>query len=214
MQEENFQHEDLICVKVDKVYDWIMKENTFDISPTGEITFPGVTDMTDLTNAMVECEVTPATTNPVEILNREDRQLCVDGMDLCLQQLTLRKNFIATLIVTLPTGEVYRSSAIPTSRNEMATLCAPEGTDVEITFTELNCFVMSTGTLIAGIGTITFSDLTISVTTCQSIQSTYPVTVEIVADFCEPREDFVTGCVAPVHPPQCPYLFPDHKHCH
>lgn len=216
MQEENFDHQELICVKVDKVYDWIMKENTFEIYPKNPVSFPGVTQTTVLKDATVECEVTPATTNPVEILNRQNRQLCIDGMDICLQELTLRKNFVATIIVTLPTGEVYKSAKFPTSRNEKATLCAPEGTDVEITFTELDCFVMSQGTLIAGTGTITFSDLVIAVSTCQSIQSTYPVTVELMADFCEPREDFVTGCVAPVSPPQCPYLFPDHhhKHCH
>lgn len=208
MEEEKFDHQELICVNVDKVYDWIMKENTFDIFPTGVISFPGVTEATPLANATIECEVTPANSNPVEILSREDRQLCVDGMDLCLQQLTLRKNFLATLIVTLPTGESFRSAEIPTSRNEMVTLCAPEGTDVEITFTELACFVMSTGTPIAGEGTITFSDLAISISTCQSIQSTYAVTVEVMAGYCEPREDFVTGCQSPVYPPKCPYLFP------
>lgn len=215
MQEENYEQQDLICVNVDKVYDWIMKENTFEIFPTGRIAFPGVTETTALTNATVECEVTPTATNPVEILNRENRQLCIDGMDICLQELTLRKNFTVTIIVTLPTGEIFRSASVPTSRNEKATLCAPDGTDVEITFTELDCFVVSSGSLIASAGGITFSNLVISVSTCQSIQSTYPVTVEIMADFCEPREDFVTGCVAPVSPPQCPYLFPDHhRHCH
>lgn len=214
MEEEKRGHEEFICVNVDKVYDWIMKENTFDIFPTGVISFPGVTDTTMLTNATVACEVTPANANPVEILSREDRHLCVDGMDLCLQQLTLRKNFLVTLLVTLPTGEAFRSAEIPTSRNEIVTLCAPEGTDVEITFTELACFVMSSGTLIAGTGTITFSDLAVSVSTCQSIQSTYPVTVEVMAGYCEPREDFVTGCQTPIDPPECPYLFPNHKHCH
>lgn len=214
VQEENMDHQELICVKVDKVYDWIMKENTFEFSPTDAVSFPGVTDMTNLMNANVSCEVVPAASNPVEILNRENRQLCVDGVDVCLQQLTLRKNFSATLIVTLPTGEIYKSASILVSRNEMVTLCAPEGTDVEITFTELVCFIMSSGTLIAGAGTIKFSDLSISVTTCQSIQSTYPVTVEVMAGYCEPREDFVTGCGAPVHPPQCSYLFPDNNYCH
>lgn len=214
MQEENYDHQELVCVKVDKVYDWIMRESTFDIFPGGTISFPGVTATTDLTNATVECEVTPAATNPVEILHREDRKLCIDGMDVCLQQLTIRKNFSMTIIVTSATGQIYRSAIISNAQNEKVTLCAPEGTDVEITFTELTCFVTSTGSLIAGVGTITFAGLTTSVTTCQSIQSTYPATLEIFAGFCEPREDFAVGCGTPVHPPQCPHLFPDNKHCH
>lgn len=214
MQEQKFDDRELICINVDKVYDWIVRENTFDIFPTGPISFPGVTTTTVLTNATVECEVVPAATNPIEILNRENRQLCIDGDDVCLQQLTIRKNFLLTIIVTLPTGTIYRSATIPASRNEIVTLCAPEGTDVELTFTELNCFISSTGMLTAGTGTITFTSLVISVSTCQSIQSTYPVTVELCAEFCEPREDFLTGCAAPVHPPQCPSLFPDQRHCH
>lgn len=214
MQEESFDHEELICVKVDKVYDWIMKENTFDIFPTGEIEFHGVHPSTDLKRAFVECEVTPNRVNPVEILNREDQQFCIDGEDICLQKLTLRTNFLVTLTVVLPHGEVFKSKKIRTSRNQMVTLCAPKGTDVEITFSELDCFVMSTGKLEAHYGKIEFSDLAISIKACQSIQSTYPTTVEIVAGHCAPREDFITGCRAPVHPPECPYVFPDHKHCH
>lgn len=214
VQEKISDERELICINVDKVYDWIVKENSFDIFPTGPIAFPGVTTGTVLTNATVECEVVPAAENPIEILNRENRQLCVDGMDVCLQQLTIRKNFSVTLVVTTTAGTIFRSSLIPASRNEMVTLCAPEGTDVEITYTELDCFLSSTGTLIAGTDTITFSAPVISVSTCQSIQSTYPVTVELFTEFCQPREDFIAGCAPPVHPPQCPSLFPDRHPCH
>lgn len=214
MQEKMFEDKELLCINVDKVYDWIVRENTFDIFPTGPITFPGVTADTVLTDATVSCEVVPATLNPIEILSRENRDLSVDGMNVCLQQLTIRKNFTLTIVVTLPTGIIFRSAGIPASRNELVTLCAPDGTDVEITFTELDCFLSSTGTLIAGVGTITFGALVVSVATCQSIQSTYPVTIELVADFCEPREDFLTACSAPTHPQQCPIVFPDNKHCH
>ena len=215
VQENKCEEKELICINVDKVYDWIVRENTFDIFPAGPISFPGVTADTVLTGATVTCEVLPAAANPIEILNRENRQLCIDGVDVCLQQLTIRKNFTLTIVVTLPSGTIFRSGGIPASRNELVTLCAPEGTDVEITFTELDCFVSSTGTLIADAGTITFSALVISVATCQSIQSTYPVTIEMEADFCEPREDFITACSAPIHPPQCPDVFPDNNHhCH
>ncbi|HWI49157.1 MAG TPA: hypothetical protein VNU45_13135 [Rummeliibacillus sp.] len=200
--------QELICINVDKVYDWIVKEMSFDISPTGPITFPGVTPTTDLTGAIVTCNVVPATTNPIVILSRENRQFSIDGSTVCLQQLNIQKNFILTIVVTLPNGTRFTSSAIPVSRCEQVTLCAPKGTDVEILFTDLDCFVCTTGTLTAGAGTITFSALTITVSVCQSIQSTFPVTVEFLATFCEPRAELPFSCPAAVRPQQCPTIFP------
>ncbi|MBE1556783.1 hypothetical protein [Sporosarcina limicola] len=216
MQEKKPCHgQELICINVDKVYDWIVKEKSFDISPTGAISFPGITPTTSLVGATVTCEVTPAASNPIVILHREDRPFCIDGKTVCLQQLNIQKNFVVTIIVTLPNGTMFRSSHIPVSRCEQVTLCAPEGTDVEITYTELNCFVCTTGTLTPGTGTITFSALTISVATCQSIQSTFPVTVEFLADYCEPRDDLPTACPPPIRPQQCSVVFPDvGKCCH
>lgn len=206
--------QELICINVDKVYDWIVKEQSFDFFSAAPVTFPGVTATTPLAGATVTCEVIPTATNPVVIQNRENRDFCIDGKTVCLQQLTIQKNFSLTLFVTLTTGTVLTSAVIPISRCEHITLCAPEGTDVEITFTDLDCFVCQTGTLVAGAGTITFSALNVSIETCQSIQSTFPVTVEFLADFCEPREDLPTACPAPSRPRQCPAVFPDFGHGH
>ncbi|KEK11369.1 hypothetical protein EP18_12495 [Lysinibacillus sphaericus] len=202
------QAQELICINVDKVYDWIVKEMSFDISPTGAITFPGVTAATDLTGAIVTCRVIPAATNPIVILNRENRQFSIDGSTVCLQHLNIQKNFILTIIVTLPNGTMFTSAEIPVSRCEQVTLCAPKGTDVEILYTDLDCFVCTTGTLTAAAGAITFSALTITVAVCQSIQSTFPVTVEFLATFCEPRADLPFTCPTAVRPQQCPVIFP------
>ncbi|MEA0552558.1 hypothetical protein U1P98_19595 [Lysinibacillus irui] len=202
------QAQELICINVDKVYDWIVKEMSFDISPTGPITFPGVTAATDLTGAIVTCRVIPAATNPIVILNRENRQFSIDGSTVCLQHLNIQKNFVLTIVVTLPTGAVFTSADIPVSRCEQVTLCAPKGTDVEILYTDLDCFVCTTGTLTAAAGAITFSALTITVAVCQSIQSTFPVTVEFLATFCEPRADLPFSCPTAVRPQQCPVIFP------
>ncbi len=210
MQENMPSHDrELICINVDKVFDWIVKEMSFDISPTGPITFPGVTPTTVLTGATVTCRVIPAATNPIVILNRENRQFSIDGSTVCLQHLNIQKNFILTIVVTLPTGTVFTSTEIPVSRCEQVTLCAPKGTDVEILFTDLDCFVCTTGTLTAGTGTITFSALTITVSVCQSIQSTFPVTVEFLATFCEPRADLPFSCPTAVRPKQCSLIFPN-----
>ncbi|WKT76242.1 hypothetical protein [Lysinibacillus fusiformis] len=202
------QAQELICINVDKVYDWIVKEMSFDISPTGAITFPGVIATTDLTGAIVTCRVIPAATNPIVILNRENRQFSIDGSTVCLQHLNIQKNFILTIVVTLPNGTMFTSTEIPVSRCEQVTLCAPKGTDVEILYTDLDCFVCTTGTLTAAAGAITFSALTITVAVCQSIQSTFPVTVEFLATFCEPRADLPFTCPTAVRPQQCPVIFP------
>lgn len=210
--QENFQipEQELICINVDKVYDWVMKENTFDYFPTTPVAFPGVTATTSLAGAIVSCEVTPATANPVVILRRENRQFTVDGNVVCLQQLTIQKNFTVVLVLTLPTGVIFRSSPIAVSRSEQVILCAPEGTDVTVTFTELDCFISSPGTFVPGAGVVTFTGLVVTVMTCQSIQSTYPVTVEFLADFCSPRADLAIGsCPLPARPAQCPAVYPD-----
>lgn len=205
-----FPDQELICINVDKVYDWVMKENTFDYLPTGPITFPGVTPTTPTTGANVTCEVTPATTTPVVILRRENRQVTVDGEVVCLQLLTIRKSFNVVFVLTLPTGVVFRSTPILVSRSEQVILCAPEGTDVTVTFTELDCFISSQGTFVPGTGTVTFTGLVVTIMTCQSIQSTYPVTVEFLADFCAPRADLAIGaCPLPVRPLQCPTIYPE-----
>jgi hypothetical protein len=212
-EEKPRDRKELICINVDKVYDWIVKEKTFDITQTGAIAFPGVTGATILTGATVTCEVVPAALDPVVILARENRPFCIDGKTVLLQQLNIQKNFVLTIFVTLPNGTIFPSAGIPVTRCEQVILCAPEGTDVTITYTDLDCFVCSTGTPVANIDSMTFSDLMVSVATCQSIQSTFPVTVEFLADFCEPRDEFPTTCPPPIRPQQCPAVFPDVGHC-
>ncbi|MGE7928648.1 hypothetical protein [Lysinibacillus xylanilyticus] len=198
-----------ICINVDKVFDWIVKEATFEFSPTGPLSFPTVAANTNLTGAVVTCNVVPRATNPVVILNRENRQFTIDGATVCLQNLTIQKNFTLTLVVTLPNGTMFTSNPITVSRCEQVTLCAPKGTDVEILFTDLDCFVCSVGgTPIAGAGTITFSALVVTISVCQSIQSTFPVTVEFLATFCEPRAELPFACPGVVRPAQCPAVFP------
>jgi hypothetical protein len=239
MQAKNLSGgQELICINVDKVYDWIVKERSFDfVLPTGNIVFaptasvPAPIGPTILTGAVVTCEVTPDPVNPIVIVDREDRPFVIDGTPVKLQQLNIRKNFVIRLCVTLADGTVLTSApSIPggtnasllLSRCEVVTMCAPEGTDVEITYTDLDCFICSPGVLTVGTGptapvpptpgipagSINIAGLTLSIVTCQSIQSTFPVTVEFLAEFCEPRDDLPTECPAPVRPLQCPVVFP------
>jgi hypothetical protein len=209
--------QELICINVDKVYDWIVKERSFDVTAPGTITFTPAASVPpgSITDAQISCEVTPDLTNPIVILGREDRPFIIDGVPVTLQQVNIQKNFIVTICVITSTGVVLTSTTpIPVTRCEQVTLCAPDGTDIEITYTDLDCFICSTGTLTGGTagtaaaGTITFSGLTISVVSCQSIQSTFPVTVEFLAEFCGPRDEFPIPCPAPIRPLQCPAVFP------
>ncbi|GGA38359.1 hypothetical protein [Psychrobacillus lasiicapitis] len=233
MQAKNLSGgQELICINVDKVYDWIVKERSFDfVLPTGNIVFtptagvPTGTAPTTLTGAVVTCEVTPDPVNPVIIVDREDRPFVIDGTPVTLQQLNIRKNFVIRLCITLADGTVLTSApsvvggtnaSLLISRCEVVTMCAPEGTDVEITYTDLDCFICTPGVLTVGTtatpgipaGSINIAGLTLSIVTCQSIQSTFPVTVEFLAEFCEPREELATECPAPIRPLQCPVIFP------
>ena len=210
MQENMPSHgREHICINVDKVYDWIVKELSFDISPSGAIAFPGVRPPIDFGGAVVTCKVTPAASNPIVILSRENRTFTIEGASVCLQHLNVQKTFDVTIIVTLPNGTVYKSAGIPVTRCEQVTLCAPKGTDVEITYTDLDCFVCTTGTLMATEGHIAFTALSITVAVCQSIQSTFPVTVEFAANYCEPRADLPFACSPTGRPKQCSVIFPN-----
>ena len=202
------EEKELICINVEKVYDWVVKEMSFEYTPTCPITFQGLAPATSLTGATVTCQVTPSTTNPVVVLSRENRHFTIDGTSVCLQQLSLQNNFDVTIYVTLPNGTMYTSDCFNISRCEHIVMNAPTGTNVDVTYTALNGFVCSTGTFTNNNGTITFDNLAISITVCQSIQSTFPVTVEFLADYCEPRADLPFSCPPPSRPKTNSLIFP------
>lgn len=205
------QERELICINVEKVFDWIVKDLSFEFSPNHPIKFPGLEkhDHEHLHGAVVTCHVVPAKNNPIVILNRENRTFTIDGNSVCLQQLTIQKNFMVTICITLQNGRSFTSEPFEISRCEHVVMCAPKGTNVEVTFTDLDCFVCSTGELhMHHDHEVKFSNLTISVAVCQSIQSTFPVTVEFLADYCEPRAELPFSCGPTVRPKNCSVVFP------
>ncbi|MBM7553620.1 hypothetical protein [Thalassobacillus pellis] len=209
MQAKNLSGgQELLCINTEKVYDWILNEANFELILTDEdlpIVDEEALTCDDIILDEVTCEVTPDPVTPFEELSREDRSFVIDGTLITLQLVTIRKNFVVTLTFPLVAGGADATAEFPFSRCEQVVLCAPTGTDIEITFTELDCFVCDFDCDVDG----TF-DAVINVRLCQSIQSTFDVTLEIVADFCEPREELpVPSCPAPTIPPQCPVLFPN-----
>ncbi|MER1986815.1 MAG: hypothetical protein ABS949_16550 [Solibacillus sp.] len=209
MHENNMPSQELICINVEKVYDWIVKDMSFEFSPTSPINFPGLPLGTSLTGARVTCQVVPDDVNPIVIMERENRNFTFDGTSVCLQQLTIQKNFIVTICLTLATGTMYTSTPFEISRCEHVVMCAPKGTNVDVTYTDLDCFVCSTGQpTVTAEGFVSFENLSLSVSVCQSIQSTFPVTVEFLADYCEPRADLPFACPPISRPSNCSVIFP------
>ncbi|MFA9556942.1 hypothetical protein ACERII_06550 [Evansella sp. AB-rgal1] len=194
--------QELLCINTTKVYDWIINEAEFDIT-LDDVDLPNDLDCDDIDS--VTCEVEPT---DYTVLSREDRPFVIDGTQVTLQQVLIQKSFDVTVIVTT-NGQEVEAGTFPFSRCEKVILCAPEGTDITIDYTDVDCFVCVFNCDDATPGASL--DLGITVRLCQSIQSTFPVTVELFADFCEPRESIqpiVSGCPEPIRPPQCPVLFP------
>ncbi|MCM3654505.1 hypothetical protein [Metabacillus litoralis] len=195
--------QELLCINTTKVYDWILNEASFDLTFIDEDLPVGLT-CDDITGP-VTCEVTPGIT---EVINREDREFVIDGVEIILQLVTLRKNFTVTFFFPTLTG--IEEASFTFSRCEQVVLCAPNGTDIDVTYTDVDCFICTFDCDPGDTAIDPSFDALVTVRLCQSIQSTFPVTLEIVADFCQPRDILPTpACPAPTMPPQCPVLFPE-----
>lgn len=216
MQENNIAGcQELLCINTEKVYDWILNESLFDLNlmdlhlPLNPNTGEHLT-CEDIDVDTVTCKVTPNCVEPISILSRVDQNFIIDGTEVTLQLVNIRKNFKVTVFVDLiselgeGTIEVCEAEF---TRCEQVVLCAPEGTDVDVYFTDLDCFVCT-----ATCDQMTHPnqlDITLQVRLCQSIQSTYDVTLEIIAEFCEPRDILpIAPCPTPSMPQQCPVIFP------
>ncbi|MDX8046612.1 hypothetical protein SH601_11525 [Gracilibacillus sp. S3-1-1] len=209
--------QELLCINTEKVYDWILNEATFDLNlPDLDLPINPVTGeqlgCDDIDLDTVTCTVTPAETDPIVVLSREDQVFIVDGEEVELQLVNIRKNFDVTICVNLVAefgGSLVEVGTAEFTRCEQVILCAPEGTDIDVSFTDLECFVCSaTCDTNPTTGTDEL-DVMVTVRLCQSIQSTFDVTLEVVADFCEPRDILAfPACPAPAIPAQCPVVFP------
>ncbi len=218
MQENLTGGQELLCINTEKVYDWIVNEANFDLAiddlelPLGPDGTQLECDDIDIDN--VTCTVTPAAIDPFVVLDRVDQEFVIDGAQVTLQLVNIRKNFEVTIFVNLGPeygGATVEVGTVEFSRCEQVILCAPEGTEVDVTFTDLDCFVCTANCDVTTTAdTIDELDVTVTVRICQSIQSTFPVTLEIVADFCQPRDMLpIPPCPAPTMPPQCPVIFPN-----
>jgi hypothetical protein len=209
--------QEVLCINTDKVYDWIVNEATFDLTlnnldlPVNPVT--GVQlECSDIDINSVTCTVAPAEVNPIEIVSRVDQDFVVNGEEVTLQIVTIRKNFVVTIFVDLVpalVGATVEVGSAEFTRCEQVILCAPEGTNINVSYTDLDCFVCTASCDPGTTTEVDELDVTVTVRLCQSIQSTYPVTLEITAEFCQPRDILpFPPCPTPTIPLQCPVVFP------
>lgn len=210
--------QELLCINTEKVYDWILNETSFDLNldnlelPVNPVTGAPL-ECEDIEQSSVTCSVSPAVIDPVVISGREDQIFVIDGEEVTLQFVTIRKSFDVTIYVSLVPelgGATVEVGTTSFERCEQVILCAPEGTEVNVSYTDLDCYVCSVN---CETGTTTEADelnVMVTVRLCQSIQSTYKVTLELEAYFCQPRDMLpFPSCPTPPMPPQCPVIFPN-----
>ncbi|UJW58364.1 hypothetical protein HXZ66_13560 [Bacillus sp. A116_S68] len=215
--------EELLCINAEKVYDWVILQASDSqnvlagaIDPLAVNICAGT--VTDLT---ARCFlVDPVTGDPLEpnaeidieeIGERETRRFIVDGKKVTLQRIS----FIKTLSVVVEfsgvdvtTPFVVQTQPITFEFPETVFLCAPEGTRLIVRVTDVECSANANC-----VGEV-LQSIDILLSLCQSVQSVADVTLEITADFCEPRDILIEQCVAPSIPKQCPSIFPAHHSKH
>lgn len=209
--------QELLCIETNKVYDWILNEASFDLNLSG-LALPinpnngAQLECADIDLNTVTCAISPADINPIEIVGREDQVFEMNGDVVTLQIVTIRKNFDVTLFVNLNQslgGNRVEVDTVTFTRCEQVILCAPEGTEVSVTYEDVSCFVCHTTCDPQSTTEVNELDAAVTVRICQSIQSTHPVTIEVIAEFCQPRDAIdLPPCPAPTIPLQCPVVFP------
>ena len=214
-EKDRYEGRNTLCVNVDKVYDWVIEESTGATSiPIGN--FP-ITIPATATNIQVRVILTDESGEPVplniplevtEPSPREDHQFTIDGNLVTLQRVSFTKTLFAVLEVggvDPDTGTQFLIASNPVEFTffESVFLCAPAGTTLVV---KISNFDYLTFVRRDAEDAITAFGLNIFI--CQSIQTIAPVTAELRANYCEPREQLSEQCGAPITPPDCSSVFP------
>ncbi|OIK09664.1 hypothetical protein [Bacillus sp. MUM 13] len=210
--------EELLCINAEKVYDWVILQNTRsqNILAAALGLDINVCAASSLSTRvfLVDAEGNPLPPNAeVTVLepgDREERTFVIDGALVTLERVTFLKTFFVAIefkgiLGTTPFVDVSKPIAIEIP--ESLFLCAPDGTRLAVRISDLECAVRLNCT--AG-PTPTLTSIDLTLTTCQSVQAVADVTIEVKAEFCQPRDILSEQCPTPAIPPQCPVLFPGH----
>ncbi len=205
-----------LCVNAEKVYDWVIEEGTG--STTLLASRLPVAIPADATNVQVKCILTDENGIPLpintqidvtEVAPREDRQFDLDGTIVTLQRVLFTKKIYIVLEISgvdSATGSQFFITSDPFppfNFTETEYLCAPPGTTLIVRISDFSC-----QTVVNRTETDAISGFGVSIFICQSIQVVAPVTIELSANFCVPRETLSEHCGNPRIPPQCPIIFP------
>jgi len=205
------------CIDADKVYDWIINQQTETVTNVDDWDFIPIQGgglnpcdaPVEIDN--VDCRILlgEGTDTECEVIDVEDMEVTLpDGEEVDLQLVTLQKTIEVELTFD-EGGQPFRATNTVTLPPEEVILCAPEGTEIDCRILDssncrafnLRCTDGSPEDFVA--------DLRLNI--CQSIQSFTNVKLEVLARFCQPREEIIapTACPVPLFPEQCPEIFPN-----
>lgn len=201
------------CINVQKIYDWVL------INADEIKTIPIPEENLDLINAALDAgaqlQVTGEITLPegvvTSIVSIVRRFVVIDGVEVevgCAQILKTVTIDITVTDVSTAEPTVVTTFTATTQLIERAGICFPQ----PFTADNVTIHVRSATAL-------TLSDVPIDgnflfeVVVCQDLQVETQVKLEVLARFCEPRDNTIvcgTGiiCEPPTFPPQCPQIFP------
>lgn len=207
---------EILCINTDKVYDWVILQNninnTFLAADLGALPV----DPCDpaVSNLRTNCYLVDAAGNPlppnreiavIETSDRQDRTFLVDNKQVLLQKVSFQSTIYVVVEISGLNGTtpfIEQTQPIAIEIPESIFLCAPEGTDLIVRLSDIECNV------VLNCAGTTLGNVDISLQLCQSVQAVTNVTVELPANFCEPREVFTEQCSTPIIPAQCPVVFP------
>lgn len=207
---------ELLCINAERVYDWVILQANINNNVSVADLGPLPVDPYDaaVSNLTTDCYLVDAFGNPLlpnavvdikEVGERQSRTFVIDGAQVALQKIS----FIKTVNVVIEfsglngtTPFVQQSLPIAIEIPESLFLCAPEGTDLIVRLSDIEYNIRVNGTA----GALTSVDIALGL--CQSVQAVTNVTLELTADFCQPRDILIEQCPAPLIPAQCPVLFP------
>ncbi|MFB1050267.1 hypothetical protein [Paraliobacillus sp. JSM ZJ581] len=209
--------QELVCFNAEKVYDWVVLQTTLNQNiPQSDIT--GITInpcAASITNLLTRCYLVDQYGNPLpqndeieveETEDRQDRKFIIDDNKVKLQRVSFdKKIYVVIEFRGLDGGYKFIETSDPIELTipESAYLCAPEGTRLIVRISDVNCSASVKCTEFA------LESVDVSLDICQSVQTVADVTLELVANFCEPRDNILEElCPNPVIPPQCPVVFP------
>jgi len=207
---------ELLCMNAEKVYDWVILQGNVSTSANaselGGLTIdpcdPSVSKLTTETFLTDEDGNRLSPNDIIEITEsqeRSDRPFIIDGTEVMLQNVSFQKTLYVVVEFSglkYTTPFVEQTLPIPITIPESLFMCAPNGTDLVVRITDVDCTVSVNCTD----KSLTSLDITLNV--CQSVQSVTEVTVELFTKFCEPRDVLTEQCPSPIIPPQCPVIFP------